>query len=141
MFLAKSGFGGTEYLLSGLVSEGQKRGLSDPAIARLSSWNPAQRFGLGTKGSIGEGFDADIALVDPHSPWTIRAADSESAQEYSAFEGIELSARVTDVFLRGTRILEDSRVVGTPTGRYVRRPTTRFADSTRPAGAGGDTGG
>ena len=141
VFLAKSGFGGTEYLLSGLVSEGHKRGLSDPAIARLSSWNPARRFGLGTKGSIGEGFDADIALVDPQSPWTIHAADSESAQEFSAFEGIELSARVTDVFLRGTRILEDGRVVGTPTGRYVSRPTTRPADSANAAVAGGGTSG
>ena len=35
VFLAKSGFGGTEYLLSGLVSEGRKRGLSYPRIAEL----------------------------------------------------------------------------------------------------------
>ncbi len=27
VFLAKSGFGGTEYLLPGLVTEGRKRGL------------------------------------------------------------------------------------------------------------------
>ena len=139
VFLAKSGFGGTEYLLSGLVSEGHKRGLSDPAIARLTSWNPAQRFGLGTKGTVAEGFDADIALVDPNAPWTIRAEDSESAQEYSALEGIELSARVTDVFLRGTRIVEDGAVVGPPIGQYLHRPTSRkaFADAARPRAADG----
>jgi allantoinase len=28
VFLGKSGFGGTEYLLAGLASEGRKRGLS-----------------------------------------------------------------------------------------------------------------
>ena len=28
MWLGKSGFGGTEYLLAGLVSEGRKRGLT-----------------------------------------------------------------------------------------------------------------
>jgi allantoinase len=123
VFLAKSGFGGTEFLLSGLVSEGRKRGLSDPAIARMTSWNPARRFGLGNKGTIAEGFDADIVIVDPSVTWTIHAEDSESSQEYSAFEGVELEARVTDAFLRGRRILDAGRVVGTPGGRYLHRPT------------------
>lgn len=122
VFLAKSGFGGTEYLLSGMVSEGLARGLTPSDIARLTASNPARRFGLGNKGAIAEGFDADIALVDPAHTWTIRAEDSESAQEYSAFEGLELGAKVTDVFLRGGQILRDGQVVGEPRGEYLRRP-------------------
>ena len=47
-------------------------------MARVTSWNPAQRFGLNRKGDIAEGFDADIALVDPARTWTIRAKDSPS---------------------------------------------------------------
>src|SRR5262245_50245803 len=66
IWLAKSGFGGTEYLLSGVLSEGSKRGLSYNRMAELLSWTPAQRFGLRHKGDIAPGFDADIALVDPH---------------------------------------------------------------------------
>ena len=50
VFVAKSGFGGTEYLLPGLVSEGRKRGLSYPRIAELVSRNPADRFGLAQQG-------------------------------------------------------------------------------------------
>ena len=122
VFLAKSGFGGTEYLLAGLVSEGARRGLTPPRIARLVAWNPARRFGLKSKGTIAEGYDADIALVDPAATWTVRAADSESAQEYTPFEGMELSARVEHVFLRGQRILDAGNVVGTPRGRYLARP-------------------
>ncbi|GAA3749677.1 allantoinase [Spinactinospora alkalitolerans] len=121
VFLAKSGFGGAEYLLPGLVSEGRKRGLSDPAVARLVSWNPAQRYGLTGKGTIAPGYDADIALVDPDAPWTVRAEDSESTQEYTPFEGVEIGARVTDVFLRGTRIVDAGKVVGDPHGAYIRR--------------------
>jgi len=127
VFLAKSGFGGTEYLLPGLVSEGTKRGLSLPAVARLTAWNPARRFGLGTKGTIAEGYDADIALVDPDAPWTVRAADSASTQEYTPFEGMDLTARVRHAFLRGQRILDDGVVVGDPRGEYLSRPTTRPA--------------
>lgn len=125
VFVAKSGFGGTEYLLSGLVTEGRKRGLSHQRIAQLTSWNPAQRFGLGDKGTIAEGYDADFCLVDDAVSYTVRAADSESAQEYTPFEGFELTARVRDTFLRGGRVLADGQVVGEPRGRYLRRPQRR----------------
>lgn len=123
IWLAKSGFGGTEYLLPALVSEGTKRGLSLNRIAALTSYNPARRFGLNSKGDIAEGLDADLALVDPSSSWTIRAKDSESTQGYTPFEGIELSSKVTSVFLRGELICENGNVLGKPRGRYLHRPT------------------
>jgi allantoinase len=123
VFAAKSGFGGTEYLLPGLVGEGRRRGLSYGRIAELTSWNPAQRYGLPTKGTIAEGYDADFCLVDPSASWTVHAADSESTQEYTPFEGFELSAKVTDTFVRGHQVLERGNVVGTPQGTFLRRPT------------------
>src|SRR6266702_4603915 len=72
IWLAKAGFGGTEYLLSGVLSEGSKRGMSYNRMAELLSWNPAQRFGLRNKGDIAPGYDADIALVDPHESFVVR---------------------------------------------------------------------
>jgi allantoinase len=123
IWLAKSGFGGTEYLLPALVSEGMKRGLSLNKVAQLTSFNPAQRFGLNSKGDIAEGLDADLAIVDPAESWTIRAKDSESTQGYTPFEGIELSARVKATFLRGELICENGNIAGKPHGRYLHRPT------------------
>jgi len=123
IWLAKSGFGGTEYLLPALVSEGTKRGLSLNSIAKLSSFNPARRFGLNSKGDIAEGLDADLALVDPRESWTIRARDSESTQGYTPFEGIELSSRVKATFLRGELVCENGNIIGKPRGRYLFRPT------------------
>ena len=123
IWLAKSGFGGTEYLLPALVSEGMRRGLSYRRMAQLTSWNPSRRFGLNSKGDIDVGFDADLALVDPHESWTIRAKDSESTQGYTPFEGIELGARVKATFLRGKLVCENGNVLGKPAGRYLHRPT------------------
>lgn len=122
IFVAKSGFGGAEYLLPGLVTEGNRRGLSYQRVAELTSWNPAQRFGLRNKGALVQGYDADICLVDPDSTWTVRAEDSESTQEYTPFEGFELTARVTDTFVRGQHVLVDGKVTGEPAGRYLARP-------------------
>lgn len=122
IWLAKAGFGGTEYLLSGVVSEGSKRGMSYNHIAELLSWKPAQRFGLLTKGDLAPGFDADIALVDPDESFVVRAAKSESEQGYSPFEGQELRGRVKSTFLRGSLVYHAGEVVGPARGRYLRRP-------------------
>ncbi|HXE50708.1 MAG TPA: amidohydrolase family protein [Ramlibacter sp.] len=123
IWMAKSGFGGTEYLLPSLVSEGSRRGMSYNHMAQVTSWNPARRYGLNRKGDIAEGFDADIALVDPARTWTISAKNSPSTQGYTPFEGLELSARVEETFLRGKLICQDGNVIGKPQGEYLFRPT------------------
>ncbi len=121
IWLAKSGFGGTEYLLSGIVSEGRKRGMSYNQMAELLCWNPAQRFGLPQKGDIAVGYDADLVLVDPNETFVVRASDSESQQGYTPFEGMELTGRVKSTFLRGNLIYDRHQVIGSPTGQYLRR--------------------
>lgn len=125
VFAAKSGFGGTEYLLPGLVGEGRRRGLSMSTVAELVSTTPARRFGLPTKGDIAPGFDADIALVDPDRSFTVDPALSESTQEYTPFRGMEIGATVETTFLRGKPVFDKGKVVGEPTGRYLHRPTGR----------------
>lgn len=125
VFLAKSGFGGAEYLLAGMVSEGSRRGLPLGRVAELTATNPARRYGLGaSKGALALGKDADIALVDTSCSWTVRAADSESTQEYTPFEGAHLTARVTDTFVRGHQVMTDGVVGDLRVGRYLARPTT-----------------
>ena len=122
IFAAKSGFGGTEYLLSGLMTEGRRRGLSYNRMAELTAWNPAQRFGLPSKGDIAPGYDADLAIVDPRISFVVRSAESESAQGYSPFEGLELEGKVVTTYLRGAAVFADGRIVGEPRGRYLQRP-------------------
>lgn len=121
VFLAKSGFGGAEYLLPGLITEGLKRGLTRSRIAQLTSWAPAQRFGLKKKGSLAVGFEADIALVDENQNYTVRAEESESTQEYTPFEGFTLTAKVTDTFVRGNHVLANGKFAGSPLGKYQSR--------------------
>ncbi len=122
VFLTKSGFGGTEFMLPALITEGKPRGLSYNRMAELTSWNPARRFGLHTKGDIAVGFDADIVLVDPKKSFVAGGELSESSQGYSVFEGVELTASVASTYLRGNLIYNNGSVVGGPTGQYLKRP-------------------
>jgi allantoinase len=122
IFAAKSGFGGTEYLLSGLMTEGRRRGLSYNRMAELTSWNPAQRFGLLKKGDIAPGYDADLAIVEPDRSFVVDSRESESTQGYSPFEGMTLQGRVATTYLRGEVIFDAGRIVGEPRGRYLKRP-------------------
>ena len=122
VFLVKSGFGGAEYLLAGLISEGRKRGLSYNKIAQLVSRNPAERFGMAGKGDLAVGFDADFCLVDDTVSYTVKAEDSLSSQGHTPFEGFELTAKVTDTYLRGAAVFSDGEMVGEPRGRFIKRP-------------------
>ena len=124
IWMAKSGFGGTEYLLPALVSEGTRRGMGYNHMARVLCWNPAQRYGLNHKGDIAAGFDADLVLLDPAKTWTIEAKNSPSTQGYTPFEGLEMSARVEETWLRGQQIYSHTQgVIGKPRGQYLHRPT------------------
>ena len=121
---SKSGFGGTEYLLSGLFSEGTKRKLSINKIAELTSYNPAQRYGLLHKGDIAPGYDADLVLFDPKASFVVSGHKSPSSAGYSPLEGIKLKGKVRTTILRGHTVYDNEKVLGAPKGRYLFRPTS-----------------
>ena len=123
IWVSKSGFGGTEYLLSGLFSEGSRRGMPPSQIAELLCSNPARRYGLHRKGDIAVGFDADLVLLDPEASFRVRAEASESAQGYTPFEGQTLTGKVVSTWLRGQLVYRDGEVLGPPRGEYLRRPS------------------
>ena len=115
---------GTFPLLLGTYSRSKGWLPLSEAVHKITG-KPAKRYGLRSKGSLAVGMDADVALVDLDTHWTVRAAESESTQEYTPFEGFDMTARVTDTFLRGRQVLAEGEVVGEPTGQYLRRPTGR----------------
>ncbi|MEO1440384.1 MAG: amidohydrolase family protein [Chloroflexota bacterium] len=127
IWLAERGFGGTEYLLSGVFSEGSKRGMSYNHMAELLCWNPAQRYGLLNKGDIAVGYDADLVLLDPNETFTVRAEESESKQGYTPFEGRELTGKVKRTILRGNTVYHKGSVVGEATGQFIHRPSAKPA--------------
>ncbi len=118
-----NGAPGIETLLTILYSEGVARGrLSLERMVDLLATTPARRFGLGAKGAIEVGRDADIVLFDPTVSRTIRATELHHTSDYTPYEGFEVAGGVRDVFVRGEAVIREGRYVGRRgAGRFIER--------------------
>ncbi|OPC79648.1 dihydropyrimidinase [Embleya scabrispora] len=119
---ALPGFGGTALLYPVLLSEGHhRRGLSLRRVAELVSANPARAYGLGRKGSLMVGADADLVVIDPDRRQTVSTDLLLSGQDHCPFEGVELRGWPRTTVVGGRVAYRDGEVVGEPSGRYVPR--------------------
>lgn len=118
-----NGAPGIETLLSIVYSEGVTRGrLTPERMVDLLSTTPARRFGLGSKGAIEPGKDADLVLFDPAAHRALTAADLHHTSDYTPYEGFELAGAVRAVFVRGRAVVRDGAFVGQRGfGRFVER--------------------
>lgn len=115
------GMPGLQTLLPVMLDLVAEKLISLPDLVRMCSCTPASRFGLGrSKGAIAPGFDADILLVDLGQHTAITDAGQASRATYTPFHGRHTAGRLTDVFLRGDRIVTDGKLVSPGQGRVVR---------------------
>ncbi|NOX90791.1 MAG: amidohydrolase family protein [Calditrichaeota bacterium] len=120
------GIPGVEHRVPFLFSEGFLKGrLNLEQTVRLLSTNVAEFFNLNEKGALLAGKDADFALIDLWSPWTVRAAEMHSKGRYTPFEGVQFGARVETTFLRGRLCV--NRKNGFQTAEKIGRFITRSA--------------
>ena len=117
-----NGAPGIETLLS-ITYDGVARGhLTVERLVDVLATTPAQRFGLGRKGAIEAGRDADIVLFDPAARRTIRASELHHTSDYTPYEGREISGAVRSVFVRGSAVVRDGEFVGSRGyGSFVER--------------------
>ena len=118
-----NGAPGIELRMALLWSEGVAAGRLDPVrYAEVTATNAARYFGLyPRKGALVAGADADILVLDPRPTWTVRAADLHENTDHTPYEGVEVTGRVRDVFLRGHRAVVGGRLGDElPTGEYLR---------------------
>jgi len=133
LWSALPGFGGTALIYPFMLTEGRKRGLSLERIVDLVSTNPARAYGLAPrKGGIAIGADADLAIVDMDQTNPVTTERLLSAQEYTPFEGMDLTGWPVRTLLRGRTVFADGEAVGEPIGAYLKRPLTTEQPLTTP---------
>jgi dihydropyrimidinase len=115
------GIPGLETLLPLLATEGVAAGrISWPRLVEVCCANPARIFGLGDKGRLEPGADADVVIYDPRVEGTIQAEKLHNLAGYTPYEGRRVQGAVRDVFSRGRQLVNDGEFIPAPGwGRFL----------------------
>jgi dihydropyrimidinase len=122
--LCPNGMPGVEPRFNLLYSEGvAKERISLSRFVELVATNPARNFGMyPQKGTLLPGSDADIVLFDPNARWIMGQATSHSSNDWHAYEGIEVTGKIQQVFSRGELIIDgEDCLADSGRGRYLHR--------------------
>ncbi len=122
------GIPGVEHRVPFLFSEGFQKGrLTLQRTIELLAENPGRTFGLShRKGLLKKGMDADFALINLWAKQKISADGMHSKGKYTPFEGMVLTARVEQTFLRGKPLLDHNRepIADYDYGKWIRSEST-----------------
>ena len=92
--------------------------LSIERLVELMAHNPARLFEVRKRGFLRKGYKADIAIVRPHSPWTVKTSVIQSKCGWSPMEGHEYQWRVEKTLCNGHLIYNN----GTVDCNYIGQP-------------------
>ena len=96
------------------------RGFGLEQLVRWMAQRPAQIAGLGQKGAIEPGRDADFCVLAPDETFTVDPARLHHKNPVTPYAGRQLTGMVTGTWLRGRRVH-----IGAPHGQFLARPVTR----------------
>lgn len=111
---AHTGTPGIQYQLPLMIDAYHDGLISFDRLVDLVSTAPAKVFGLGQKGSLTPGSDADIVLLDLNRKWTITNESVLSKIEWTPYDGREVRGAVVRTMVRGKDVWIDGEVVGQP---------------------------
>ncbi len=115
-----------EHRMELLYSEGVRKGrISINKFVELTSTNAAKIFGMfPRKGNLGIGADADLVIFDPERKHVISAKTHHMNVDYSAYEGWEVTGKVSSVISRGKIAVSEGNLnLQKGHGQYIERKT------------------
>lgn len=72
--------------------------------------NPAKIFKIQKRGFIREGYYADLVLVQPQQPWTVKKENILYKCGWSPFEGVNFKTRISHTFVNGKLVYQNGKV-------------------------------
>ncbi len=119
---AWGGIASLQFGLPIIWTEARKRGMRLEEIVPLMTEGPARLAGIDhRKGRLAAGYDADLIVFDPDTRVRIEPEMVEHRHAVTPYAGEELSGAVKATFLRGRKVWQDGRHIGTAAGQWVKR--------------------
>ncbi len=98
---AASGMPMVQFSLVSMLELVDEHVLTIERLVELMAHQPARLFDVRQRGFLRTGYQADIAIVRPHTPWTLTSDIIESRCGWSPLEGHEFSWRVEATLCNG----------------------------------------
>lgn len=105
-FNAPSGGPLVQYSLVMMLEMARQKCWTVSDVVSWMSHKPADLFRIDRRGYLREGYYADVVLVDPNAPHTIRGANSLSKVKWSPLEGIGVNHNVVYTLVNGQVVYE-----------------------------------
>ncbi|MGN7388728.1 allantoinase [Sporosarcina sp. SAFN-015] len=110
------GISGAQSTLNIMLTEGYfKRNLPLEKIVALTATNPAKLFGLENKGTIAEGYDADIAIVNLEESFELKNEDLFYRHQHSPYVGMTFNGKVKMTIVNGEVVFENGVITAEKT--------------------------
>lgn len=84
--------------------------ISIEKVVEKMAHNPAKIFKIEKRGFIKEGYYADLVIVNPALPWTVKKDNILYKCGWSPFEGTTFKSKVTHTFVNGSLVYYQSKV-------------------------------
>lgn len=84
--------------------------ISVEKIVEKMAHNPAKLFKIENRGFIKEGYFADLAIVNPGSPWSVSKSNILAKCGWSPFEGFTFKSRIMHTFVNGELVYTAGKV-------------------------------
>jgi dihydroorotase len=120
---AHTGTPSVQFYLPMLLDAARAGRLTLERVVELTSTAPARIFGLGNKGSLDVGADADLVVVDLERRFEIRDEDVLSKIGWTPYAGRQVTGSVETTLVRGRVVYENGTVVGDPGWGRQAKPT------------------
>jgi dihydroorotase len=109
-FKAPSGGPLIQHSLVAMLELWHRKIFSIEKIVEMMCHNPAILFNIRNRGFIREGYQADLCLINPSSPWIVSKENILYKCGWSPFEGITFRSKVVQTIVNGT-IVYDKGVI------------------------------
>lgn len=84
--------------------------ISIEKIVEKMAHNPAKIFKIEKRGFLKEGYYADMVLINPAKPWSVKKENILYKCGWSPFEGTNFKSRITHTFVNGQLVYHNSKV-------------------------------
>jgi len=110
-----------ETLVPLMINEVSKGRITINELATVLSENPAKLFGIyPEKGSLQEGTDADITIIDLTQRHTIKKENLHSKSKVTPFDGYELMGAPVATIVRGETVMSKGQIIAGPAGKFIK---------------------